>query len=277
MHAPLRRQRAMSTSCTRISLSEGEQSAYVVVVTFSNLERLNAVNPAMLLDASRAIREASDDPEVLAVVIRGDPACRMTSSGADLAAGASAEENDRCVLAFMRAVMQCKALVVVAVHGPAIGIMSTVLLHADLVVAASTAFFWMPFAQLGIVPEFGASALLPRLVGRQLSTRVLLWGDRLSSHRAKDLGLVTDVVEEDGADATPGALVLQRAMQHLQRLVATVPRPTETARLYKEMMQSSLPLPSLVDWEMQRLRARVDEGVGAEGAMLKFSRRGSKL
>jgi len=69
-----------------------------------------------------------------------------------------------------------------AVSGNAIGIGTTMLLHCDVTIASETTNFSMPFVNLGLVPEAGATLLFPRLVGYQKAAQILLTGEKSDLH-----------------------------------------------------------------------------------------------
>jgi enoyl-CoA hydratase/carnithine racemase len=116
---------------------------------------------------------------------------------------------------------------VAAVNGPAIGIGTTLLLHCDLVYAGDNARFQLPFAALGVVPEFASSYLLPRLAGYQRAAELLLLGEPFDAAKAHECGIVTRVV--------PAAATLETALQNAQRLAQL---PPKSLRLTKELMKS---------------------------------------
>jgi len=270
--------------------------AYAVLVTWSAPKRLNALTGAMMAQAADAVREADADPAVMAVVFTGDPASRLMSSGADLSAGTAASESlrDSTALDFMRAVRACRPLVCVAIHGAAVGIMLTVLAHSDLAVADRSAFFMAPFGPLGICPEFGASRLLPQRMGRQAAMKVMLWGDRISAEDALRAGIVTELVDagrfEAGeaaglSSAIPPGLAtppLRRVMDRLVSLARSLPRPSRTARLFREMVTQAAAgassVPDLLELEMRTLGQRLRDGIPMEAMMLRArSGRDAKL
>jgi enoyl-CoA hydratase/carnithine racemase len=117
--------------------------------------------------------------------------------------------------------------VVAAVAGNAIGIGTTMLLHADVIVAGASARFRVPFAQLGLVPEAGSSLLLPLAVGRTRATWLLLGGDFVGADEALAMGLVTKVVADADVDQTADAIA-----SRLADLPPTALR--ETKRLIRE-------------------------------------------
>jgi 2-(1,2-epoxy-1,2-dihydrophenyl)acetyl-CoA isomerase len=91
--------------------------------------------------------------------------------------------------------------VVAQVEGYAIGAGFNLALCCDLVVAASDAQFSEIFVARGLSPDFGGSWLLPRLVGLQTARRLALLAERIAADEAKELGLVTWVVEPERIDA----------------------------------------------------------------------------
>lgn len=113
-------------------------------------------------------------------------------------------------LRFVAAMVGAKKPIVAAIHGSAVGIGVTILLHCDLVYAADNAKLMMPFINLGIVPEAGSTVLLPALVGHQRTAELLMLGAPMSAQRAYELGMVNAVV-------TPDAL-LPTALDAAQKL-----------------------------------------------------------
>ena len=89
---------------------------------------------------------------------------------------------------------------VAAVNGAAIGVGTTMLAHADLVIAARSARFVMPFTSLGLVPEAASSLLFPRLVGHQRASALLLLGEPMDAETAREWGFVNQVVADDDPD-----------------------------------------------------------------------------
>jgi enoyl-CoA hydratase/carnithine racemase len=121
---------------------------------------------------------------------------------------------------------------VAQVEGPAVGIGTTLLLHCDLVVAATTASFAVPFVKLGLVPEAASSLLLPRLMGYQRAAAMLLLGDTVDAVMAERFGLVTHLVEPQALSETADRLVQKllslppAALRATKTLMKTDPTPT---------------------------------------------------
>src|SRR3546814_577455 len=129
------------------------------------------------------------------------------------------------VFRFLRAIAACPKVVIAGVEGLAIGIGTTMLLHCDLVLAASGTTFSMPFVNLGLVPEAASSLLLPRLIGRQRAAKHLLLGDSFDAETALEYGLVTGIVPAEELGRQLCALS--------ERLAA---KPPEAVRLTKALL-----------------------------------------
>jgi 2-(1,2-epoxy-1,2-dihydrophenyl)acetyl-CoA isomerase len=86
------------------------------------------------------------------------------------------------------------------VNGAAAGGGCGYALAADVVIAARSAYFLQPFAAIGLVPDVGATWLLPRLAGRARATGMMMLGERISAETALDWGLIWQVVDDDRLD-----------------------------------------------------------------------------
>jgi len=101
------------------------------------------------------------------------------------------------------------------------------LLHCDLVYAGESARFQLPFVPLGITPEFGSTFLLPLIAGYQRAAELLLLGQPFTAQKAKEVGMVNEVV--------PDAEVLERA----EKVAATLASlPPESLRLTKQLLKA---------------------------------------
>jgi enoyl-CoA hydratase/carnithine racemase len=98
------------------------------------------------------------------------------------------------VTRFMHALSTTRKVVVAAVQGPAVGVGATLLLHCDLVLAADNARLSFPFINLGLVPEFGSTLLLPQRIGYHQAAELTLLGEPVDAATAQRLGLVNRVV-----------------------------------------------------------------------------------
>mmetsp|Transcript_8409 Transcript_8409/g.17112 ORF Transcript_8409/g.17112 Transcript_8409/m.17112 type:complete len:287 (-) Transcript_8409:188-1048(-) len=173
-----------------------------VVLRLNRRQARNALTARMYLRCAEVLERANDDVDVSMVVMTGNAG--SFTSGTDLVEAREAltldgtgqtEEKQpwwrRPVGRFMRALLRCTKLVVAAVDGDAVGIGLTMLIHCDVVYATERSRFWVPFAEVGLVPEFSSSQELGRVVGATLARDLLLTGRILSAEEAKGCGLVT--------------------------------------------------------------------------------------
>ena len=148
----------------------------VATIEIARPEKKNALTAAMYKAMADALHAAQADASVRAVLITGQPGA--FTSGNDIedftsrAVAASAAESP--ALQFMRALLGIDKPVVAAVTGAALGIGTTLLLHCDLVYVSDEARLAMPFVGLGLVPEFGSSLVVPRLMGHVKAAEKLL-------------------------------------------------------------------------------------------------------
>jgi len=156
-----------------------------MLIRFNRPEKKNALTVAMYQAMADAINAAKDDPAVRAVLVTGQPG--IFTSGNDIedfmtrAPGEGSDGQDSPVFQFMRALIGIDKPVVAAVTGAAVGIGTTLLLHCDLVYVSDEARLAMPFVSLGLVPEFGSSLVVPRLLGNARAAEKLLLGDPIKS------------------------------------------------------------------------------------------------
>jgi len=205
----------------------------VLTIEFNRPERKNAITSAMYQSMADAINDGEQDAAVRAILIVGKP--EIFTAGNDLedfmktsrpADGAGIEE--RAVFRFMMALSGATKPVVAAVAGAAVGIGTTLLLHCDLVYAADNAKFSMPFAQLGVCPEFGSSLLLTQIAGYPRAAEKLMLGEAFLAQEALEMGLVSKVL--------PAADLLAFAQGQAAKLVAL---PASSVRATKQLMKAS--------------------------------------
>lgn len=167
-----------------------------LAITLNRPERRNAITVAMYDALAAALTEAADDPAIRLITLRGNG--EDFTAGNDLMDFLSQFRPDSIdelpVGRFLHALTVNEVPLIAAVHGNAIGIGTTMLLHCDLVLVEEGAKFRMPFVELGLVPEAASSLLLPRLAGQRAAARMLLLGETFGSREALDWGIASHVV-----------------------------------------------------------------------------------
>jgi enoyl-CoA hydratase/carnithine racemase len=171
-----------------------EHVGAVLCVTFDRPDKKNALNRAMYMAATGALRQAAGDPSIGAVVFAGSGG--VFTAGNDIAdfLEASAEPGEFPAFTFIKALAACETPLVGAIEGVAIGIGATMMLHCDLVYVAPDAIFRLPFVDLGLVPEAASSLLLPRRVGMAKAAEFMLLGEVFGAEEAVRLGLANAIV-----------------------------------------------------------------------------------
>src|SRR4051794_24676490 len=179
---------------------------------------MNAWDKQLGIDLLAAVREASEDDSVRAVVITG--AGRAFSSGADLKAGFDTtpeghpdlgtvlRERYHPIIAGLR---RLPKPVVAAVNGPAVGIGCSLALCCDLIVARESAYFLLAFVNLGLVPDGGSSLLVPERVGFTRAAEMAMLGERIGARQALEWGLINRVAADGDFDGAVDDLAARLA------------------------------------------------------------------
>jgi enoyl-CoA hydratase/carnithine racemase len=178
-----------------------EQREHVATITLNRPDRMNAISGPMLSELSRLLVKCDANRDVRVIVLTG--AGRGFCAGLDLqdvggigggdgggdGGGFRIEDTPPFVLRRVDTPILC------ALNGPAAGYGMDLALGCDLVVAAESASFISPVRR-AVVPESGGTWLLPRLVGWQKASEVILFGRKLDSSELTRLGLVNVVVPD---------------------------------------------------------------------------------
>src|SRR5436309_9286854 len=188
-------------------------------ITLNRPETLNAWIAEFGAELRDIVEGPAADQSVRALVVTG--AGRGFSSGADLKAGFDPHPEDgmpdvkkelhEVYHPAIAAVRHLPKPVVACVNGPAVGIGCSLALACDLVLAAESAFFGLAFVNIGLMPDGGSTLFVPAAVGKARAFQMALLGERVSSQRALEWGLVNDVHPDDTLMGEAETLVEQLA------------------------------------------------------------------
>src|SRR5574341_727381 len=175
-----------------------EVSEKIATVTFNRPKSLNALSPATMRELKTALEGIAGREDVGVVLLTGAGE-KAFVAGADISemrgfTPAQALEfalYGQGVLELMERIPQP---VIGAINGFALGGGCEVALACDILIASENARFGQPEVNLGIIPGFGGTQRLPRLVGRNLAKELVLIGDMITAQRAYEIGLVNRVV-----------------------------------------------------------------------------------
>ncbi len=202
----------------------------VATVTLARPQSLNALSGAMVDEIRAAVEEAGRSARCLLITGEG----RGFSSGADLASASGVPEDAGAALdthfnPLVRALFDLPIPVVAAVNGPAAGAGCSVALAADIVIAARSAYFLQAFVNIGLVPDAGATWLLPRLAGRARAMEMMMLGERIPADKAADWGMISRVVDDEllAEEAVLLATTLARGPTRALGLIRRLARDAE--------------------------------------------------
>jgi len=175
-----------------------EHRAGVLIITL-NRPKANAIDVATSLELYAAFKTLNDDPALRVGIITGTG--RFFSAGWDLGAANDGEAVDADHgpggFAGLTEYFSLTKPVIAAVNGLAVGGGFELALAADLIVASTAARFWLPEAQIGMLPDSGGLLRLPRAIPARLAREMILTGRRLEADEAVTLGLVSRVAEPE--------------------------------------------------------------------------------
>jgi 2-(1,2-epoxy-1,2-dihydrophenyl)acetyl-CoA isomerase len=179
-------------------------------LTFNRPDQRNAMSPQMLAQFHEKLQELEADPAVRCIVIDG--AGGNFVAGGDVKAwaqlkGKSASERSEDFKARLGTALPTAKLfdsigkpLIAAIRGYSIGAGLSFVLGADFVIADETATLVFAHIRMGLVPDMGLTYYLARAVGERRALQLTLLGSQLDAHRAKEIGLVYDVVAPDALE-----------------------------------------------------------------------------
>ena len=247
----------------------------VMTLRMNRPEVLNSLNNDLVSAMIEALKEAATNDDVRAIVLTGNG--RGFCAGADLAGGGWPSEKgmspgdvtaNAMEIGFnplVRAVVNSPKPVVTAINGVAAGGGVGLALSGDLVIAAESAKFRLVFAQqLGIIPDVGASWLVPNLVGRARANGLALLGENLDAATALDWGMLWDVVPDD--------TLLAKAQEYAGKLAQSpITGVKATVRAHdKAMLQS---IEEQLEFEKEEQRHFCNQPVFFEGVQAFIEKR----
>lgn len=177
-----------------------EVREHVALVTIAREKALNALNSTVLQELQQQMEIAQKNSEVRCIIITGAGE-KAFVAGADTrmlemldVPGALASMQEGC--AVFAAVSKARVPVIAAVNGFALGGGCELSMACDIRLASDNAIFGLPETSLGIFPGWSGTQRLPRLVGYQQAARMIFSAERIDAAKAKEIGLVSEVVSQ---------------------------------------------------------------------------------
>jgi 2-(1,2-epoxy-1,2-dihydrophenyl)acetyl-CoA isomerase len=208
-----------------------EQKGPIAFITLNRPEKFNAFNREMALLLQEKL-DVCKDPAIRAVLITG--AGKAFCAGQDLAEVTDPDGPGMARILsehynpIVTRIRELEKPVIAAVNGVAAGAGANLAICCDIVVAAQSAVFIQAFSKIGLVPDTGGSFFLPRLIGWQKASAIMMLGDKIIATEAERLGMIYKFFED--ADFVTGY------MQITETLAAM---PTRALHLIKKELQWS--------------------------------------
>ena len=210
----------MSDSPLVFSLADG-----VATIRLNRPDVFNSINRPVALALQQHLRDCQADAAVRAVVLTGTG--RAFCAGQDLAelTGPNAPDVADIVEAHYNPIIllirELEKPVIAAVNGVAAGAGANIALACDLVVAKESAAFIQAFSKIGLVPDSGGTYFLPRLVGMQRASALMLTGDKVSAAAAVQMGMIYQAFADDLFDEEVAGLARKMAQLPTRGLAYT--------------------------------------------------------
>ncbi|MGA1582132.1 MAG: enoyl-CoA hydratase-related protein [Saprospiraceae bacterium] len=183
-----------------------ERHGHVAVLTLNRPEKFNSINRPLALGIQSALDTCAADESVRCVVITGNG--RAFCAGQDLKEVTDPDgpglstivaEHYNPIIDRIRSIQKP---VIAAVNGVAAGAGANIALCCDIVVAAASATFIQAFSKIGLIPDSGGTWFLPRLIGWQRASALMMLGDKISAPEAEQMGMIYKTLPDEGfADA----------------------------------------------------------------------------
>ncbi len=190
----------------------------VALITLNDPSTLNSMDAGMADDMRALVERAGSEARCLVLTGEGRAFCsganlappteRVTDSSGRVDAGERLEKHFNPLA---RALRNLPIPFVTAVNGLAAGVGASYALMGDLIVAGESAYFLQAFRRIGLVPDGGATYMLPRMVGRARAMEMMLLGEKLPAAKALEWGLINRCVLDADVLTTAKALALELA------------------------------------------------------------------
>ncbi|MAT89899.1 MAG: 2-(1,2-epoxy-1,2-dihydrophenyl)acetyl-CoA isomerase [Flavobacteriaceae bacterium] len=241
-----------------------EISNNVATIRLNRPEVFNSFNREMALALQTVLDDVEKDDTVRAMVLTGNG--KAFCAGQDLKEVTSPEQNPgfkkileehyNPIIARIRSI---EKPILAAVNGVAAGAGANIALACDVVIASEEASFIQAFSKIGLIPDSGGTFFLPRLIGFQKASAVMMLGDKVSASEAETLGMIYKVVAAEDLSEVIQKTATQLAMMPTKALGMT-------KRLLNESMTNNLETQLELEGKLQIEAAQSDdyaEGVDA--------------
>ena len=206
----------------------------IATITLNRPEVFNSFNREMALSMQQVLDDCASDENVRAIVITGSG--KAFCAGQDLKEVTSPELNPgfRKILEehynpIIERIRNIEKPIVAAVNGVAAGAGANIALACDIVVAAENASFIQAFSKIGLVPDSAGTFFLPRLIGFQKASALMMLGDKVNATEALNLGMIYKIFP---------VAIFEEEIHNMATTLANM--PTKAIGLTKRLLNESL-------------------------------------
>lgn len=209
-----------------------EQHKNVLTITLNRPDKFNSFNREMALLLLAVLDKAEKDPEVRAIVLTGNG--KAFCAGQDL--GEAIDPNGPGIEKIVAEhynpiILKIRSIekpIIAAVNGVAAGAGANIALACDIVFAAKSASFIQAFSKIGLVPDSGGTFTLPRLIGFNMASALMITGDKATAEEAQTYGMVYKIFDDN--------TLLDQALVNAAHVAAM---PTKAIGLTKRLLNAS--------------------------------------
>lgn len=207
----------------------------VAWITFNRPAKMNAFTMELADEVKQALNTCQSDENVRCVVIRGNG--KAFCSGQDLGEVIEKSKDPDFELSeiishtYNPIISRLRALekpVIAAVNGTAAGAGANIALACDIVIATKSANFIQAFSKIGLIPDSGGTWILPRLIGLQKATSLMMLADKISAEEAESMGMIYKAIDDE---------LFDEVIKNTALKLATM--PTKALALTKKALQES--------------------------------------
>lgn len=197
----------------------------VCFLTLNRPEKYNSFNRQMALELQKELDDCMRDKDVRAIYLTGIG--KAFSAGQDLAEAADPEGPSlRSIVhghynPIIERIRLLEKPVIAAVNGVAAGAGANIALACDIVVAKESASFIQAFSKIGLIPDSGGTFFLPRLIGLQKATALMMLGEKVCAKEAAELGMIYKCFSDEEFDVASKQIAFQLAKMPTRGLAYT--------------------------------------------------------
>ncbi len=257
------------TATVATDLVKIELNGSVLELVLNRPDKKNALTLDMYETLTRALVEAGENPDISAVLLFGEgPSFSSGNDIGEFIAVATSDNNHalKTIIGFIQTLASFPKPIIAAVHGDAVGIGTTIMLHCDLVLVAENLRAQMPFVKLGLVPEAGSTLLVPNLIGHRKAFQWLVEGSVITATEAVTEGLANSVCNDDE--------LINTARTRAQNVAQL---PQESVKLSKQLLKKTYlkQLQDIIDEEGDLFYQRLSSAE-AKQAFMSFISKGAR-